>query len=226
MTENTVQVIPIPLTMTQAFLVKGERPILVDAGNPGDARHILKALRAHEVSPDELSLIILTHCHVDHFGGLLELRQSTKAKVAIHKAEAEALRQGNNSELYPAGLLGRILRLFITEQTKLPGIQPDMLIDHQLDLEQFGVAGKVFSTPGHTSGSLSIMLANDEVIIGDLVFGGFLRKHTPKYPWFVTDMEHLHKSLRFLVGMRPKTMYASHGGPFSPQQIILAFGLQ
>ncbi len=223
---TTSRVIPIPLGLVNAFLIQGEQPILVDAGLPGQEQKILNALSTHGIPPQDLSLIVITHGHTDHFGSLAALKQHCSARVAIHRADADALRQGRNTELFPAGPLGHFFRLFASERTTLPGVEPDILIEEGLDLlQEFGVNGKVLSTPGHTSGSVSIWLNTNEVIIGDMIFGGFLRRKRPNYPWFIANMAQLRASIQRILSQQPTTMYASHGGPFDPKIIANTFSL-
>lgn len=60
----------------------GARAAVVD---PGDARPVLEALRAHKL---ELATILLTHHHADHAGGVAELVAITGARVFGPGAEA------------------------------------------------------------------------------------------------------------------------------------------
>jgi glyoxylase-like metal-dependent hydrolase (beta-lactamase superfamily II) len=43
-----------------------------------------------------------------------------------------------------------------------------------LGLSAFGIEGTVIPTPGHTEGSISVILPRGEAIAGDLLMGGFL----------------------------------------------------
>ncbi len=219
-------VIPISLGMVQTFLLRGERPILIDAGPPKQEEKILNALQANGIEPKDIALILITHCHSDHVGSLRALQERTEAKIAVHEMEAEALRQGKSAELQPTSGLGRFFRLFLSENARVPGVEPDITISNELNLQEFGLQGKVVATPGHTSGSLSVVLDSGEMLIGDLLMGGFLLHRTvPNYPWFASDMEKLRHSLNLLMAYHPKMIYASHGGPFDPQVIREKFSL-
>jgi len=57
----TTRVVPLRRQISNAFLLLGERPVLVDAGAPGDTEPLLEQLRGHGVTPDELALLVLTH---------------------------------------------------------------------------------------------------------------------------------------------------------------------
>ena len=199
---------------------------MVDTGNPGDAQKILDALPANEVELKDIRLILITHCHSDHTGNLARLKELTGAKVAIHSLEAEALAQGRGTEICPVGIAGRMFKFLIErfESETFLGVQPDIRIEHELRLEQFGVQGKVISTSGHTPGSVSVILANGEVIIGDLIMGLF-RPNIPGYPIFAYDMAQVKNSVRLIMESHPKKIHASHGGPFEPDAVLKKFGL-
>ena len=63
------------------------------------------------------------------------------------------------------------------------------------DLAQYGVDGKVIFTPGHTPGSVSIRLANNEMHEGDAVsvgilLGGIINSGLSMWPIFHSDTIH------------------------------------
>ena len=76
------------------FLLQiGTNFILVDAGPPGQeyADFLLKGLEK-EVGSGQLRLVVLTHGHIDHVGGLPALKQTfPNADVAFHIEESPYL---------------------------------------------------------------------------------------------------------------------------------------
>ena len=92
-----------------------------------------------------------------------------------------------------------------------------------MDLSKFGVDGKVIHTPGHTPGSLSVILPGGEVIVGDTIMRGMLRWWQPHYPLFVDDMTQLNKSLQLILLRKPTKIFCGHGGPFAPRAVQRRF---
>jgi glyoxylase-like metal-dependent hydrolase (beta-lactamase superfamily II) len=215
--------IPIRLRMTKAFLVQGERPMLIDAGYAGDEHYILPALAHRGLDPRDLSLILLTHPHSDHWGALHALREHTDAPVAVGRADADALRRGASATLRASSVLGRLATLFISDRPFTEPLEPAYEIDAEFDLAPFGVNGRAFPTPGHTPGSISVLLSGGEAIIGDLVMGGQIR-HRARYPYFASDREQVRNSIRAVLDRQPKAIYVAHGGPFSPQELAQLVG--
>ncbi len=206
---------------TNAFLILGDGgSILVDTGYPDSNEAILGALHQHGVTPGDVRLILLTHGHIDHFGSAAELREWTGAPIAIHALDAEAVRQGINlpDMLKPTNwivtIMSRIPGLLGPEQVS--GFEPDIVFGDERRLDEYGIAGRIIHTPGHTPGSISVLLDSGEAIIGDLVMGDFLRlSRKPQKPIVAWDMERNWESVRRLESLSPSMIFVGHGGPFS-----------
>jgi glyoxylase-like metal-dependent hydrolase (beta-lactamase superfamily II) len=218
-------VIPIPLGFVNAFIIRGKRSILIDAGLPGQEGRILKAMEQNGIKPGDISLILITHGHHDHFGNAAALKQKTGAPLAIHKGDAEHLRTAVNPPLYPVGAKGKTMEFLskLVKSPKVKGIDADILIEGEMDLGKYGIEGKIIPTPGHTEGSFSILLAGGEILIGDLIFGGFIRPKAPGFPYFCQDEQQLLKSIQKVLDLKPKIIYAGHGGPFTPEAVRRRF---
>jgi hydroxyacylglutathione hydrolase len=214
-------VIPIKLGVVNSFIIQGEKSVIVDTGYPGNGNRILRHLSANAVNIADISLIIITHAHTDHYGSAAELRILTRAPVAVHKADTNDIRQGLYRIGSPAGLSGQIIkRLFIrTEVVTSQPLEPNIILEDDTNLQEFGVEGSIISTPGHTPGSVSVVLDGGDAIVGDLLMGGLVFRRTPHLPMFVSDMVELKKSIARLAQLSPGIVFASHGGPFSRSDI-------
>ena len=78
----------LPRHMLNSFILVGDRPVLVDSGMPGQATKTLAALAGEGFAPADVSLILITHRHVDHIGSAAALRRATGAPVAVHALDA------------------------------------------------------------------------------------------------------------------------------------------
>ncbi len=209
----------LPFGYVNAYLVTGERPILVDAGTQGAEQKILKTLKALGFTPDELALIVVTHGHTDHFGSVDRLKELTGAPVAIHRRDVDALQNGT-MQLRPRTILGRVFTLFGQEGKMVPEFVargPEILVEGERSLTDFGIDGAIIPTPGHTAGSISVWLSSGEVIVGDLLMA--LNRKTPGWPIFADDMEQVRASVAALLSRSPTRIYLGHGGPFTPESV-------
>ena len=213
------ETVSIPLGRTTAYLVKGTRPILIDCGTPGNEERIVNQLRGAGVAPSDLALIVITHVHSDHVGSLPAMKALSEAPVAVHALETDALRTGTNAVLVPNSLLARLAAPLLKLQRPLPGVEPGVVIDDVLDLAEYGVQGEILPTPGHTPGSLSVVLEGGEAIVGDLVMGGLFRPRVPHPPLFASDVEQVRASIKALLDRGVTRFYAAHGGPFAPEAL-------
>ena len=224
MTRITVLRLPI----CNVFLLHGTRPILVDTGRPKDSVRLRDMLAREGVAVEDLSLIVHTHAHWDHCGSTRQLQQWTRAPVAVHRADADMMRRGNNGNLKPIGWSAWLLKPILDRP--FPGLVPDILLDDDSDLSPFGVQARVMATPGHTPGSISVLTETGEAIVGDLVMGGFwggkLLPSHPNYHYFAEDLGLLHASIGKLLERGPSRILPGHGGPLDPARVARRFGKQ
>lgn len=129
--------------------------VVIDPG--GNAPEILKTLRSENL---HLKMIIDTHGHFDHVDANQPLKEATGATIAIHPADAAMLSQPSAEALFFTG--GRV-------RTS----EADILINEGEVLSFGKYQLKVLHTPGHTPGSISLVLQSDPIVyVGDLLFAG------------------------------------------------------
>ncbi len=220
MTAPTI-VTRIKLPLANAYLVQGKRPILVDTGAPGDADRIVAALHKAGVESEELSLILLTHGHGDHVGSANELAALSGAPVALHRADDAMARSGRNVLGTLTGWEARMITPFVDKP--FPPADATHLIDAEMDLRPFGVDGRVVPTPGHTPGSVSLLLEGGDVIAGDLLMGGrlggALMATRPQLHYFVADFGQLFVSMGSVLAETPRRLLVGHGGPLAAEDV-------
>jgi hydroxyacylglutathione hydrolase len=187
--------------------------VLVDTGHSRTTDKFIEAIGEIRKVPEDVDLIILTHTHFDRSGGAYTIKRLTGAPLAVHTSEADFLRRGRTP--YPRGtrwkgkLLVAMGRIFERHLTSYPPVEPDILVEDELDLSAYGIPGKVAHTPGHTSGSLSVLLDSGEAIVCDNVLGLSLTDH---YPPFANDRAGVIKSWELYISSGMKTLLPAHGG--------------
>jgi len=214
------RLIRVSLGWVNVFFIKGKKAVIVDTGPPGAGRRVLNALLRHNIKREEVSLIILTHAHFDHFGGAPTLRQVLSAPLAVHRADAFYLERGENAPIIPLGLFGKVLiGVFRGWAKKRLAIPCEILIEDRLDLSQFGINAYILPTPGHTEGSISVILSDGEAIIGDLLAPHPIFRWRPNLPLFAQEKGLVLESIKMLLSLGINKFYAAHGGPWDREDI-------
>lgn len=209
-----------PFRCYNAYLITGPKHVLVDPGPQGSAGELLEQLSRHRISLGDIGLIVITHGHPDHFGSASQLKEWTRAPLAVHELDAEYVNFGSVPVLKPVTRLGSMLKSLFN--VKSGPVEPDIILHDGDKLSRYAGRGKVIQTPGHTAGSISILLPDGDCIVGDLLMRG-LSARTPSLPWFAEDESEARASLQKVVNAGARTMLAGHGGPFDVEQLASRF---
>jgi hydroxyacylglutathione hydrolase len=213
----------ISLGTCHCYLIKEEGLILVDTGFPGRGKKFLSGLRNLSIEPKDISLILLTHGHWDHIGSANELKELTGAKVAINQHEKDWVERGFKPTPPGTNLWGKIMRVsekIYLSRMSLTGTSLDLVLeDEDFSLESYGIHGKVIYTPGHSSGSMSILLDTGDAFVGDMAMNGFPMRIGPGMPVFAENIPVLKESWRLLLSRGIKWIYPAHGKPFRAAEL-------
>lgn len=205
----------IPLGYVNAYLINSS--ILVDTGIKGSSGKILSQLANYNVKPTDIKLIILTHGHEDHIGSIKELVSATSAMVLIHDLEYKQVKQGLKDEIKPISTFMKLLYNLKKDRSIVKvnkDFKADIIIDTDFDLTPYGVNGKVIFTPGHSKGSISILLDNGDSIIGDTLMA-FMPFSKPNRPFIAYDLGLVKDSMNHLIDKGAKNFFLSHGKSYN-----------
>ena len=195
--------------VSYSYLIEGEGGVvLVDAGYRGYANRILRRLRL--LGRDDLRLIYITHAHLDHYGSAAELRRLTGARVAVHRADAEAIARGD-TQLGVVRSWGKLMAMAMPVVERYLRPEPtraDVIFDGRESLEEYGIDGVVLHTPGHTRGSTTLLVDGRLAFVGDLAS----TRIRPHGQWFyASDWDELARSLEYVQRLNPEWVYTGHG---------------
>jgi len=218
-----VSIYPIKLGFDCCYLIQDKEIIMIDGGAPGKIKEFMKSIGNLSIKPEQVKLIILTHGHWDHIASVKDIKEKTGAKIAVHEKEKEWLEKGLKPMPPGVNLWGRLLGKAITLCLPLidvPAAQVDIVIVNEgFSLAEYGISGRIIHTPGHSSGSVSVLLDTGDVFVGDMAMNEFPLSIRPGLPIFAEDFDKLQESWRTLLDQGAKTVYPSHGKPFSSNVI-------
>ena len=211
------RIIPIVLGITRCYLIRGDNLILIDGGMPNKGDVFRKALSKLSIDPREIKLIVITHGHWDHIGSVRDIRELTGARTAIHELDRGCLEKGKERRAPGVTRCGRFMTGMIgsfSGRIRIPITDADITLGDEFQLAQFGIDGSIIHTPGHTLGSVSVLLETGEAFVGDLAMNMFPLTVRPGLPIFAEDLQKVKESWKMLLNRGAKTVYPAHGKPF------------
>jgi hydroxyacylglutathione hydrolase len=218
------EIFPIKLGLNSCYLIRGNDVVMIDGGMPNKLKTFKRELSRLNIRPEEIKLIVLTHSHFDHSGSAKEIRDLTGAKIVTH--ESERIYLENGGMIIPKGVntwgkLTQPIFFPIFKRVAFPKFKPDIFItDKSFQLTEYGIEGYIIHTPGHTSGSISVILDSGEAFVGCMAHNGFPFRIRPGLPIYAQDIEAIKKCWKLLIDRGVKMIYPGHGKPFPVEVII------
>jgi glyoxylase-like metal-dependent hydrolase (beta-lactamase superfamily II) len=203
--------------ITAGYLIRGDRPCLVETGTAPSAPVVREALAALGVGPADLATVVVTHIHLDHAGGTGDIAQMfPAAQVVVHERGARHLAD-------PARLMASARMVYGDELDELFGILAPTPAERIRAVERTGIidlgAGRRLEShysPGHAKHHVGLV----DSLSGDLYVGdaagiyiqetGDMRPATPP-PDF--DLAVALESLKTFTALQPTRLLFSHYGP-------------
>jgi glyoxylase-like metal-dependent hydrolase (beta-lactamase superfamily II) len=109
-----------------------------------------------------------------------------------------------------------LLKRFI----KVKAIKADIILDnHEYSLNEYGINGRIISTPGHTAGSVSVLLNSGEAFVGCLAHNRLPFTLHPSLPIYADNVEQIKQSWKKIINEGAEIIYPAHGKPF-PVELI------
>jgi glyoxylase-like metal-dependent hydrolase (beta-lactamase superfamily II) len=184
------------------FLVDLGDLVLIDAGAGRSVPAILENIASLGLSPKGVAAVIATHCHIDHVGGIREVRKRTGCQVIAHELDAGAMESGDP-----------IRTAADWYNSKLPPTPVDYKLSEVREVLKFEKGELLcLHTPGHTPGSISVILDNDgqRVLFGQDIHGPFSDA-------FGSNLAAWRKSMEVLLGLQADILCEGHFGVYRPE---------
>jgi len=189
--------------ITSYLIATPEGHILLDGGFVETAPIIEANVRKLGFKLEDVKILLSSHAHFDHAGGLAELKRATGAKFAAIDKEAPLLARGGKGDFY------------FGDKGPFPPIQADRILHDGDTVTLGGTTLTAHLTPGHTMGNTTwTMKAREGDRTYDVVFAASTSilprvslTNNPKYPEIAEDYA---KSFRILKSLPCDVFLSSH----------------
>jgi hydroxyacylglutathione hydrolase len=195
------------------LITKDNKYLLVDTGRANNWGTLCNNLETLGVSVNSSIHLVLTHCHFDHAENAASIKEKYKALTIVHSSESICLANGENpsivgSTLFTKLLTNRFIQPIIHDHFRYKPALFDVLVEEKYDLDSIGISGYILHTPGHSPGSISIIVDDEIAIVGDAMFGIF---RGSIFPPFALDTKLMVKSWKKLLDTGCATFLPAHG---------------
>lgn len=198
----------IELGEVNAYLLETDSGrVLVDTGFP----HTVSSLKARLEELGEPDLIVLTHVHVDHSGGVAELKRELAAPVAMHPVDAALLREGNGGRPVQGGpgatpeFVARI-----NKGVPVPPYDPDIELSDDGDVPGFPGL-RAIHAPGHCAGQVVLLWDHDGGVL--VAADAASNREDLTVARVAEDYELTERTLGRLAGLEFEAAVFGHGAP-------------
>ena len=203
--------------ITAGYLIRSDRPCLVETGTAPSAPVVRDALAALGVGPADLATVAVTHIHLDHAGGVGDIAAIFgSAQIVVHELGARHLADPSRLMASARMVYGDELDLLFGELAPTPAERIRAV--ERTGAVDLGGGRRLDShySPGHAKHHVGLI----DSVSGDLYVGdaagiyipetGDMRPATPP-PDF--DLGVALESLRMFSALRPARLLFSHYGP-------------
>ena len=210
--------LPFKFGSVNCYLIENDsKYILIDTGSSKQRTQLEKELKNAGCKPGNLKLIVITHGDFDHTGNANYLRHKFASQIAMHQEDLGMAEHGDMffNRKQPNILIRKIIPMLLGFG-KGERFKPDIFIGAGNDLYQYGFDADIISIPGHSKGSIGILLDNGDLFCGDLLEN----TENPALNSIMDNIDAVKTSVEKLKRLKIKMVYPGHGQAFSMQQLV------
>ena len=190
------------------IISNGKDAILFDTASGENLQQV-----SDECSKYDLKLIVLSHPHFDHAENADALSKKFNVPVAYNEADDGIFDDYNSQPLHSYGLVGFVVlkaSLKVLSETKVTRPENCFFVKEGDTLTDYGFPDiKVVELPGHSMGSIGLLVADDAMLVGDAL-DNWIR---PGMGHLYTDLEAEKKTVEKIRSYGRRTYYYGHGKP-------------
>jgi metallo-beta-lactamase class B len=198
--------------VTAYLIATPQGHILLDSGFAETVPQIERNVRTLGFKFEDVKILLNSHAHFDHAGGLSQLKRLTGARLIASAADAELLARGGKNDFQ------------FGDRLSYEPVKVDETVGNGEKIVLGGTTLMAHLTPGHTRGCTTWTMKvsdhgrdNDVVFVGSASIPGYTLVGNKAYPSIVSDYE---RTFAVLHSLPCDIFLGSHGSFFGLQEKI------
>lgn len=211
-TKNNYKIKLLKIGITNCYLVEIQNKfILIDTGQKQFSNKLNTILESTLPKEKKLDYLILSHTHYDHAENARMVQIKFSPKIVVHQNEYVFLKSGFTKLPRGTNLITNFISGMGNKFASWIGEYEPVTADIQVKGLTFLKEIKeieIIETPGHTIGSISVIIDDEIALVGDTLFGVF---STKIFPPFADDKSQLIESWKKLLQTNCQLFLPAHG---------------
>jgi len=212
-TKNGYEVYKVLGGRCNSYLIKAEyNTFLVDNGTKATLPRLKKNIENTGAHLESIDYLILTHTHFDHCQNTAALAEKSSNYIVISRKEKNFAAEGftplPDGTYFITRLLQKVGDLSKFKTFRYEPFSANITIEEEFDFNNNKLNIKIIPTPGHTLGSISVIVDDEIAIVGDAMFGIF---PNTVFPPFACDTHEMLRSWKKLLDTGCRLFLPGHG---------------
>lgn len=190
--------------------------LLVDTGKSSAYKKLISNIDMVGLSKISEPILILTHTHFDHCQNAWALSNHHNFKIISSELEVGFAKNGFSDLPRGTNLLSNFIvtlgEKYLAFKFGFRPFNPDFLVKSDETFSFDGLNIYLLNTPGHSVGSISVVVDDEIVLVGDAMFGIFPNS---VFPPFADNEKELIQSWGKLLQTNCRLFLPAHGRPVS-----------
>jgi hydroxyacylglutathione hydrolase len=217
--DNGYKIVQLLSGRSNSYLICADNGnVMVDTGRKNKRSFLLKNLEKLHV--EKIDWLILTHSHFDHCENARFFQKNFNCKVVVSEKGLSNVKRGYSTLPRGTNPISKIIsglgNQFLLRLFHFESFDPDHTYDEFFSFSIPGIDIDLHCTPGHSDDSISIIVNNEIVLVGDAMFGIFKNSI---FPPFADNPAELVESWEKLLDTDCHTFLPGHGSEINRELI-------